>query len=193
MALREAIAHPSGALVLAPLASGIVQSMVRAASSEVGRRGTSTATILIMTGLVGSVWGLVQLLAVSGLLYLVARDANGQRIPFRRLRTVVAVAYTPLGAAFVGWLVATLLLGPGLYINPESLASIYGPITALEVSLLYFATGVCLLWSFALQVLAVAEARGSSVLSALGTVLSAALLAGILILLLVVVAVLLIH
>jgi hypothetical protein len=146
-----------------------------------------------MTGLIGSAWGLLQLYTFSGLLYLVARDASGERIPYRRLRTVVAVAYTPLGTAFVGWLVATLLLGPGLYTAPEALASLYGPFAAFQVSLLYLATGVCMLWSVALQVVAVAEVRGSSVLSALGTVLSAALLAGVSMLIMVVVVVLLIH
>jgi hypothetical protein len=187
MAVREAIAHPSAAVFLAPLASGIVQSLMQAESSHVGQRGASIVWILGFGTLVGSAWGLLQLHLLAGLLWVVARNPAGKRVGFRQMRTAIAVAYTPLGAALMAWVLASLLLGSGLYADPAILASLYGPATALEVALLFFATVICLLWSMVLQVLAVAEVRESSVASALATYLQALVLfAGVVLVLVVV-------
>jgi len=175
-ALRDAIERPRWTLLLAPLASGVVQSLAQAANNAVGQRGASTLWILGAGLGVGTLWGLVQVHVVAGALYVVARDPSGERIPFGRVRAAMSLAYAPLGAAVLAWLLATFQLGAGLYSDPADIAYVFGPITGIEVGLLYLGTFACALWSIVLEVLAVAELRRSSVGSAIGTLLMAGLL-----------------
>ena len=190
VAIREALEQPSPLLWLAPMASGIVQSMGRAASSNVGMRGVGLVTLLGLACVVGTIWGLLQLHLLAGLLWITARSPTGGRIAFRRLRTAIALGYTPLGVALFGWIGLSLTLGPELFADPTVVAIRYGAGAALSVSALYFGTMACAIWSVILQVLAVAEVRGASVLSAAGSLLLAVLL-GLVIVVGVVVAVLL--
>ncbi len=191
-ALRAAIAGGAPSLLLAPIASGVVQSLMQGATSQLGQRGVAATWILAGGLAIGSLWGLAQVHVVSLAVWTVGRDQANLRIPFRQVRSAVSLAYAPLGAALSAWLVATLLLGRGLYADPQWLAAAYGPGGALQVSLLYMGTLACLVWSLVLEVLAVAELQHSSIPRALGTLLAAGLLLGLVVLVLGIVAAILI-
>ncbi len=157
-----------------PLAAGVVASLTQAAQSNLGARGASVETLLVMGLLIGSAWGLLMLFLTSGLLYLTARR-DDEKVPFREIRTVVALSRAPLATALVFWLTATLTIGPDLYVDLTVVPTSLGPAALFEVALLYLATAACWTWSLVVLVLGIAEVQRSSVWRAVGAVAQAAL------------------
>jgi len=118
---------------------------------------------------IGTVWGLFQLHLISGLLYLVAR-LTSTPIRFGDLRIAIGWSNVPLSAAFAVWVVATLLVGAPLYVDPETMV-LRTPFTGLFIALLYLATAGCFVWSTVLMVFAVAEVHRISAWRAVGHLL----------------------
>ncbi len=169
-AVRDALDRKSTlSILLLPVASGVVQSLVQAASSSLGARGASAEWILVMGFGVGALWGLLQVHLATALLYPFA-TAGGVRVSFLHVRTAVAVSSAPLATALVFWVTATLSLGPDLYVNPAAVVSTLPPGELMEVGLLYLATGTCMVWSSVILLFTLAEVQRSSLWRALGTV-----------------------
>ncbi len=105
------------AAVLLSVGSGIAQSLVTGANHQVGARFAAPVILLIAIG-VGTLWGLLQLSVLTGLLYIVARW-TGSAVPFRQLWTALGWANVPPCAALGLWLIGTLILGRSLYLDPE--------------------------------------------------------------------------
>ncbi|HVO45577.1 MAG TPA: hypothetical protein VMT29_04510 [Steroidobacteraceae bacterium] len=166
-----------------PLAAGVVASLTQGAQSNLGARGISVAWVLLAGIVLGSLWGLLTLFAMSGLIYLTARRDEA-KVPFREIRTVVALSRAPLATAFLFWLTASLTLGPDLYVDMTVVPSSFGPVVLLEVGLLYLATAACWLWSVVVLIVGIAEIQRSSLWRAVGTLAEAVIwpvLAGVLI------------
>lgn len=172
-----------------PLAAGVVQSLSQGAHSNLGARGASVEWLLFAGLALGSLWGLFTLYAFSGLLYLTARRDEG-RVPFREIRTVVALSHAPLATAFIFWVTATLTIGPDMYVDLSVVPSSLSPLALLEVGLLYLATAGCWAWSAVVLVVGIAEVQRSSRWRAVGTIAESLLwpfVAGVLLALVIVV------
>jgi hypothetical protein len=157
-----------------PLAAGVVASLTQAAQSNLGARGLSMEGLLVLGFVIGSLWGVLMLFITSGLLYLTARRDEA-KVPFREIRTVVALSRAPLATALLFWLTATLTIGPDLYVDLTIVPSSLGPAALLEVGLLYLSTAACWLWSLVVLVVGIAEVQRSSVWRAAGTLAEAVL------------------
>jgi hypothetical protein len=143
--------------------SGVVQSMVQAMGNGVGAR-LSRPVILLTTLVLGSVWGLLQLHLLAGVLYAVGRW-TGQPAAFRHLRTALSWAAVPQVAILPLWLIGTLVIGRRLYVDYGDTPPMILP--ALAQGLLGVATLVCGIWWLVLQVFTVAEVQRVSAWRAL--------------------------
>ncbi len=173
LAQRRALREGSFlSLLPLPLAAGVVASLTQGAQSNLGARGLAAEWILIFGLLFGSLWGLVALFALSGLLYLTARRDEA-KVPFREIRTVVALSRAPLATAFLFWLTATITIGSDLYVDVTVAPASFGPVILLEIALLYLATAACWLWSVVVLLVGIAEVQRSSLWRAAGTLAEA--------------------
>ena len=162
-----------GALWFLPMASGIVQSFMQAASTNVGA-SAGAVWILLMAFPIGALGGLVQLHIASGCFFFGSK-LFGAKSPYKRMRTVVALSYAPLATALVFWLGAALTLGSTAFVAPDALAGQSREII-FGILGLYLATCVCAAWSLVVLGLGVAELEGISVLKAFEVVVSSFLL-----------------
>ena len=156
--------------------SGVVQSMVQATSTHVGARAPGSL-ILPMTLVIGAVWGLLQLHLVATLLFFVGRW-TGVPAVFPSLRTALSWAAIPQVAVLPFWVVATLVFGRFLYMDPELVMGPM-PLAVLAQVLLSLATLVAAGWWIVLQVVGVAEVQHVSAWRALGNFLVAGLMFGV--------------
>lgn len=184
--------QPTALALIFPAASGVVQSFLQGTSNNTGA-SASVPMILGIAFPVGIVWGLIQLHVVAGVLYLVARSGD-DRIPYTRLRHMVALASAPTAYALVAWLLGAAFVGRAEFVSGTTLQTLGLSGTALFQLLgLYLGTVLCGLWSLVLLVLGIREVEGTTVRGALST-LAIAFVAGFGILLgLVLVAVVLIR
>jgi len=153
-----------------PAAYGVLQSFVQGVNNNVGAR-SALLTVLGMAIPIGAAWGLLQVHLAALALWVVARD-GADRIPFARVRNVVALSSAPSAYALLAWLVAALFVGRALFIDPNVLPveSLSGS-TWLRLTILYLGTMACVLWSAVLLVLGVKEIEGTTVRGAISTVL----------------------
>lgn len=165
-----------GLPLLFSAASGVVQSMVQGASNNMGVRA-AVSTLLLFAVPIGIAWGMIQVHVAAGALWVVARSGDG-RIPFFKLRDMVALASAPNTYSFIAWLLASFALGRVIFTTPDAWPVIgISPPAALAVSLLYLGTAGCAIWAFFLLVLGVREVEeGSTWGDALITLLMAVLL-----------------
>ncbi len=163
--------------------SGILQSIVQGISNNVGVR-FSSAMIVLSTVVLGATWGLLQLHVFAVTLYLVGRW-TGAPAQFRHLRTALAWAAVPQVAMLPFWLLGTLVFGRFLYVDPQAAMARMPAVLAQVV--LALATLVCCGWWLVLEVFAVAEVQRVSAWRALGNFVAAALVCGVVVVLLVLV------
>ncbi len=148
------------------VAWGVLQSLMQAANNGVGAHAPAYMIWLYAIP-IGAAWGAFQLHLIAGALWVVARSPSG-RLPFRRIRYLVALSAAPTAYAFVAWGVATILLGRAVFIDPALLASeVSSPRALLQLMVLYFGTVVCITWSYVLLVAGVRNVTGSSILGAI--------------------------
>jgi hypothetical protein len=151
-----------------PAASGVVQSFLQGTTNNVGSRA-SALMILAFAVPIGVVWGLFQLHVLAGLLYLVARSGD-DRIPYTRLRYVVALASAPTAYALVAWILGAVFLGRAEFVTGATLQTLgLSGAAVFQLLALYLGTVLCALWSLALLVLGVREVEGTTVRGALST------------------------
>ena len=190
--IREQLARGSSAAVwIIPLFSGIAQTLVRVADRDLGLRA-SAGMILVLAIPIGAIWGVVQLYILAGLLYLVER-ANKGRATFGQLRIALAWAAVPQVVVVAIWIIGTLLAGRFLYMDPDRAVASGAGWTVLTIAFTNLASAVCAIWWLVLSVFTVAEAQGGSAWRALGTMILAALILGVVALLAIVVVVALSH
>ena len=189
--VRQVLGHsPLYLNLLLVAGSGVVQSMVQGLSNHVGARMPGYL-ILLGTLLIGAVWGVFQVHLVATPLYYVGRW-TGAPARFADLRTALAWAAIPQVTILPFWVIATLLFGRFLYVDPR-LALTRMPLAALAQGLLSLATFVCGGWWLVLQVFTVAEVQHVSAWRALGNLVAAVLIVAVAVLFVVFLVVALMH
>jgi hypothetical protein len=167
--VRELVAAgPNHAALLFPVAWGVVQSLFQGAQNNVGARAP-VALIVVMTFAIGSVWGLLQVHVLSGLVYLVGRW-TGAKADYYPVRTAVAWGTLPAAASLVLWMLGTLAFGRALFLNDQSLAATRRPDLLIGIGLIYLTTAALWLWSAVIIVGGIAEVQGGSIWRAVGTI-----------------------
>jgi hypothetical protein len=157
-----------------PVAFGVLQSLVQAASNSVG---ASASVLLIWGGAIpiGAVWGIVQLHLVSGAIWLFLRSSSAT--PFSRVRYVVALASAPGSYALVAWAMSSVAFGQILFVDP----ALYTPGAismgvSLQIAALYLLTSGCLVWWLVLLVLGVRAMTSRTLFSSVVVLLLSGLL-----------------
>jgi len=175
--IRRAV--DSGALrgaVLLSMASGVVQALVAGANNHVGFRG-SALVILAIALPIGVGWGMLQLAILTALLYVVGRWTNSPgTLP--ELCTALGWASVPISAALPLWVIATVFIGRALYIDPQDVAWSQ-PWHLLLTIFVALATAVCIAWWWVILAKAVAEVRRISTWAAVGHLVLALVLVGL--------------
>jgi len=151
---------------------GVVQSMVQGAQNNMGLR--APLLLIVLTAIViGSVWGLLQVSLLSGLVYLVGRW-TGLSATYYGVRTALAWGTIPAGASLPLWLGAAVLFGRRLFLSDQALAGSGQPLILLGIGLLYLVTGCLWLWSVVVVTVGLAEVQGVSVPRAIGLIIGSA-------------------
>jgi hypothetical protein len=179
LAVRDAIDGRSPAIWAAPIAGGMVQSMLQAATAQMGDRAP-VSWILGGTAVAGALWGVVQLHLLVAIIFVALR-VTGRATAFGKLRAAMAIACAPLTAAWVGWLLMSLTVGAGLYGDPSALVAAIGSGASLQVLLLYLGTVICFVWAGFVQIVGLSEVLQVSLLKAFGTFVGAVVAVGLVI------------
>ena len=178
--VREQLSRgPTLAVWILPILSGIAQTFIQGSSNDVGLRGPAIV-ILAVALPIGAVWGVIQVNLIAGLLALVERWTGG-RATFVHLRIALAWAAVPQVLLVVVWLLGTAVAGRFVFVQDPDRAVALGasPVALLTVGVAYLVAVVCALWWFVLTVFSVAEAQGGSAWKALGSLILAGLMFGI--------------
>jgi len=120
-----------------------------------------------------------------------ALDALG--VKPSQLRIALAWAAVPQVVVVAIWIIGTVLAGRFLYMDPDRAVASGAGWTVLTIAFTNLASAVCAIWWLVLSVFTVAEAQGGSAWRALGTMILAALILGVVALLAIVVVVALSH
>ena len=176
--VRQLLNAPSGpALWVLPISSGIGQSLIQGASNNVGAKGP-VVFILLLSTVIGAIWGLLQIHFLSLLFYGVGRVTQ-RPATFRQVRLVLAWAEVPHVVLVASWVLAALVFGRVLFLDPDALGTNPPPLLLLGMLFVYLVSFICVAWSLVLVVKGLAEAQGTSVWWALGSVVVVAALIGV--------------
>jgi hypothetical protein len=162
-----------GVLVF-PAAAGILQGLMRSATADTGEALWGMSAMYAVP--LGALWGLFQLHVLAAAIWPVLRR-DGARLPFPRVRDVVALAYVPAIYAFLIWLVGAIVAGPAIFVIPEPSGD--GPLhvaNLVGLFALYASTAAFMMWGVVILVRGVQAVQGGTVLHAAGTLARAAAL-----------------
>jgi len=161
-------------VLLFPVAAGILQGLMRSATAEAG--APLAGTSMVYTVPLGAAWGLLQLHVLSAAIWPVLQR-DGARLPFARVRDVVALAYVPAIYALLIWLVGAIVAGPAIFVVPEPSSD--GPLhvaNLVGMFALYASTAAFMMWGVVILLMGVQAVQGGTVLHAVGTLARASAL-----------------
>jgi len=161
-------------VLLFPLAAGVLQGLMRSATADAGDLLSGMSVVYTIP--LGALWGLFQLHVLAAAIWPVLRR-DGARLPFPRVRDVVALAYVPVSYALLIGLIGAIVAGPAIFVIPEPSGD--GPLhiaNLVGMFALYASTAAFMAWGILILLIGVQSVEGSTMLHAVGTLARASAL-----------------